>query len=276
MGDADGRSSGTSRHGTMNKPMAEEQPGTGRSAGREAVAFAIHLAAVGGLIWAMVALGLRSWNDFAYLLREDGAFETLTAAFLFLACAVSHQLAGVARRLGSGKVAVALWIGAAAFLFVGMEEISWGQRLLSLKTPDALSAVNEQHELNLHNVKGLHGGTEVKVFLVLSAYGTLSGLALAWACTRKMRWPKLASWCETLRWFVVPVRFAPYFLQMWIYTILRRNDSRLLQVFPEKRLVKELLEFLFALGCYLALAYRLRVEMSRVTRPATDLGGTPP
>jgi hypothetical protein len=253
----------------MNNPMSDEQSAAGRGkVGREAVAFAIHLAAVGGLIWIMVALGLRSWNDFAYLLREDGAFETLTAAFLFLSCAVSHQLACVARRQGSRKVAVALWIGAAAFLFAGMEEISWGQRLLNLETPGALSEINEQRELNLHNVKGFHGGTEVKVFLVLSAYGTLSGLALAWACS--LRSPRLASWRETLRWFVVPVRFAPYFLQMWIYTILRRNDARMLQVFPEKRLIKELLEFLFALGCYLALAHRLRVEMSRAPKPDTD------
>lgn len=245
---------------------------TRRSAGREAVAFTIHLAAVGGLIWAMVALGLRSWNDFAYLLREDGAFETLTAAFLFLACAMGHQLACVARRQGSGRVAVLLWLGAAVFFVAGMEEISWGQRVLGLATPDSLSAINEQGELNLHNIKGLHGGTEVKVFLVLSVFGALSGLALAWACSRKARSARLASWCETLRWFVVPVRFAPYFLQMWIYTVLRRNDARMLQVFPEKRLIKELLEFLFALGCYLTLAYRLRVEMSRAARPAADPG----
>jgi hypothetical protein len=262
----------------MNNPMSDERPAAGRgSAGREAVAFAIHLAAVGGFIWIMVALGRRSWNDFAYLLREDGAFETVTAAFLFLSCAVSHQLACVARREGGRKAAVALWLGAAMFLFAGMEEISWGQRILGLKTPDALSAINEQRELNLHNVKGLHGGTEVKVFLVLGAYGALSGLAAAWASSRGARWPRLASWCESLRWFVVPVRFAPYFLQMWIYTILRRNDARMLQVFPEKRLIKELLEFLFALGCYLAIAWRLRVEWSRGSKPLpsrTDAGGT--
>jgi hypothetical protein len=227
---------------------------------REAIATAVHLALVAGFLYALIALGLRSWNDLAYLLREDGAFESLTSAFLFLTAAMAHLLAMAFRKAGRGWVAALFWTAAVLFFVGGMEEISWGQRILGIETPGALADVNAQSELNLHNLPAFHGGTEVKVFLVLSAYGALSGVAIALL----LRWlpsgRRLRAFCENARVFTVPVRFAPYFLQMLVYVNLRRHDARMLQVFPEKRLIKELLEFLFVLGCFLTLFYRLRTE----------------
>lgn len=51
------------------------------------------------------------------------------------------------------------WIKRAAFLLLAIsfffgagEEISWGQRLFGVETPDALSEANEQDELNFHNL----------------------------------------------------------------------------------------------------------------------------
>ena len=37
---------------------------------------------------------------------------------------------------------------------VALEEISWGQRILGLRTPELLLEVNRQKELNLHNIEG--------------------------------------------------------------------------------------------------------------------------
>lgn len=39
------------------------------------------------------------------------------------------------------------------FFFGGGEEISWGQRIFNIKTPDALSAINNQAEITVHNIK---------------------------------------------------------------------------------------------------------------------------
>ena len=38
------------------------------------------------------------------------------------------------------------------FFLIAGEEISWGQRIFDLATPDYLSSVNEQDELNFHNI----------------------------------------------------------------------------------------------------------------------------
>lgn len=45
---------------------------------------------------------------------------------------------------------------AAVVAFLALEEISWGQRMLGLSTPEALSRVNIQGELNLHNIESLN------------------------------------------------------------------------------------------------------------------------
>jgi F0F1-type ATP synthase membrane subunit c/vacuolar-type H+-ATPase subunit K len=41
---------------------------------------------------------------------------------------------------------------ALACIFVSLEEISWGQRVLGVQTPEALATINTQKELNVHNL----------------------------------------------------------------------------------------------------------------------------
>jgi hypothetical protein len=228
---------------------------------KEAGPFVFHLATMSGFLWAMIGLARRDWNRYVYLLREDGAFESLTSCFFLLSSAMCCWSALGWRRRGRTKLGVAFWLGAAFFFFLGMEEISWGQRVFKIQTPAALSAVNEQNELNLHNISGLHGTNEVRALLVVSAYGVVSGLLLLLANRRAGATPRRAAAVEALRMFTVPLRYTPYFLQMFVYILLRRSDSEWLRSFPQRGLIKELTEFLFALGCYLVLFFRLRTEI---------------
>jgi hypothetical protein len=67
------------------------------------------------------------------------------------------------RRLG--PLAFAL-----AAVFVGMEEVSWGQRIVGFETPELLEAYNYQGELTLHNIwfpRHTVVGTVVMLFGVL-------------------------------------------------------------------------------------------------------------
>lgn len=96
------------------------------------------------------------------LVQEDGVVEwtgalgLLTGAGLFLAAFV------VARRRGaaSGKSRAGTWallaFAVGSFVMAG-EEISWGQRLLGLSTPESIGSVNAQGETNLHNLQPFQG-----------------------------------------------------------------------------------------------------------------------
>lgn len=81
---------------------------------------------------------------------EDGLVENLTVVFWFV---------GGAYILATLKARRARWLLiplALGAIWVAGEEVSWGQRLFDIATPAALGAINEQHEFNLHNIKGVH------------------------------------------------------------------------------------------------------------------------
>lgn len=107
------------------------------------------LPVVGAVVVAAAAL---SRPVFLALVREDGPIEWLQfaaflAASLFLALATFR----LARR-GDWVAAGLIGLGALGMFGIAGEEISWGQRLLGLETPEGLAAVNHQNELNVHNI----------------------------------------------------------------------------------------------------------------------------
>lgn len=89
-------------------------------------------------------------KTYDYISREDHLIENLTAllfimtsAFLFLATKNTSQ--------NKAKKAL-LFFTALAFCWAAGEEISWGQRIFNIETPEKLKEINDQGELNLHNI----------------------------------------------------------------------------------------------------------------------------
>lgn len=94
------------------------------------------------------------------LCQEDGVVEYLTS-FLYLAAALVF-MAGAIRSPRARWWCVLFAIG---FFFVAGEEVSWGQRLLGISTPESLRESNVQEELTLHNLDGVHGSVRMLGFL---------------------------------------------------------------------------------------------------------------
>lgn len=89
--------------------------------------------------------------------REDSTFEILSPLYLFVVSA----LFGIAwlRSKSSAAPHRFYWffrlslIGCAAlFLLAAAEEVSWGQRVFGIETPNLVKDVNVQKELTLHNL----------------------------------------------------------------------------------------------------------------------------
>lgn len=80
--------------------------------------------------------------------REDHFIEQLTVILFFC----SSILLGV-KFIKPGKFKrLYLLLGVLFFFVLGMEEISWGQRIFDWNTPEVWSEVNYQDETNLHNL----------------------------------------------------------------------------------------------------------------------------
>lgn len=105
------------------------------------------------LNFAVVVLLFVNPTLFARLQFEDSVVEYLSALFLFVASGACLY-AGFSLRhsnIADKRLKIALLVGLGFVLFVvGMEEISWGQRVVGFETP-AFMGGNTQDEFNLHN-----------------------------------------------------------------------------------------------------------------------------
>lgn len=111
-------------------------------------------------VLAALAVAILVWDPvlFGWFAREDNILEWLSALLVligavFFAAACARQLKQPLGGLGTIFFRLLIPAGFAGLYFlIGMEEISWGQRILGFETPDGLAAQNWQGEFNLHNI----------------------------------------------------------------------------------------------------------------------------
>lgn len=84
-----------------------------------------------------------------FIYKEDGILEYLTVLFALL----SSFLILLSLRNQKSKIEIFVKIFLSLLFFIfGMEEISWGQRIIGLETPQSLAVINYQKEINFHNI----------------------------------------------------------------------------------------------------------------------------
>lgn len=127
-------------------------------------------------ILALICLKLEAKHLYKVLVREDGLFETLTALAYAVGCVIAFSMAKGFFRRGQLLWGLAYSILSIGFLFICLEEISWGQRIFHLSTPQYFEEHNYQREINVHNFAGrslLHGA-----YILVGGYGAFGGLLL--------------------------------------------------------------------------------------------------
>lgn len=120
-----------------------------------------------------------SWNEpelFRHaLVVEDGFVEWATVIVLMITMVVCFRRVLVLRQQRSGLFLSVTFLLGLLCLFGAGEEVSWGQRVLGLESPDFFQDNNAQGEIGLHNLVLEVGGERLKVNKLI--FGT--GLALA-------------------------------------------------------------------------------------------------
>jgi len=105
------------------------------------------------IYFGLVALFIYTRNNafFRILVKDDHLVEYLQF-FLLLACAYLSFRQAKHWKDKENVLKVLFTISGLACLFVAGEEISWGQRLIGLETPEMIAEKNIQNELTLHNI----------------------------------------------------------------------------------------------------------------------------
>jgi hypothetical protein len=110
-----------------------------------------------------------------FFLREDSLIEWATFTFYFIASIISFK---IAIKFFANKfyffsfLYSILTIG---LFFVAMEEISWGQRIFNISTPDAMLTSNYQGEMNVHNLEWFPLHT---LYIIVGLYGAFFRLLI--------------------------------------------------------------------------------------------------
>ena len=176
------------------------------------VLFAIPLAGLAAVIAYKLQFGVRD-AKYLWSIREDGPVEYATAIVYFLATAI--MVAAFARAPDRGA-AIGLGLLGAATLFVGLSEISFGQRIFGIKTPEAYASMNTQGEITIHNIKGVQIFVYRYIPLMMFAYVLFSRPLVAWLENSRLgrNLPAGALSLAAIPWYAIP-----YFLPMAIYAL---------------------------------------------------------
>ena len=88
-------------------------------------------------------------SDIYFIFGEDRLMESLTVVLAVISSGIFLFL-GNKQSVLSEKILFFLLSG--LMLIFAMEEISWGQRILGLATPELFKKINIQNEINIHNI----------------------------------------------------------------------------------------------------------------------------
>jgi len=181
-----------------------------------------------GVLAALTALGvvlaIQDPRLFRSYTSEEGIVENLTVVALLGGAAVCVGRAWRLRQRRSRRFRLATILLAMLFLGAAGEELSWGQRLFALETPEFFRHHNIQRETNLHNlvVKG------VKVNKLVFGTG-LSIVVLAYCSVLPWgyrRWPRLRQLADSLAVPVPRTRHIAWYAVLGLAALLTPSKFR--------------------------------------------------
>lgn len=156
-------------------------------------------------IGLLISLKAVSRHQYWHIMAiEDGPAEYLTSVAYFAASVLCiAMLNRLKNKQWTSTSVIMLSLMAAVFFVVAMEEISWGQRIFSIQSPEFFETHNVQKEITLHNLLSrypLH-----MMFIVAGLYG-----GFAWKffpAKLKTDFPKLSQFLvphKLLQWYFLP------------------------------------------------------------------------
>ncbi|NES85220.1 MAG: hypothetical protein F6K10_29535, partial [Moorea sp. SIO2B7] len=105
------------------------------------------------------------------------------------------------------------YIFSVGLIFVGLEEISWGQRLIGLESPDFFKTFNSQEEITIHNLEWFRHYLH-NIYILIGFVGSFS-----WCLFRNKN-------NEFVRYFIPSWYVASFFLPpLIIFTIIEYTNG---------------------------------------------------
>jgi len=147
-------------------------------------------------------------EDYINFTKEDGLVEYGTLLFYFLSFLVTAIIGIKLFKAKKNFFALLYFVFSVSFFLAGFEEISWGQRIFQIETPEFLSN-NYQNETNFHNLPILQIFQNYLYFIV-GIFGSF-----AWLILKKFNNIKIKSF---KKFFIPQPHFMSYFLPVMLFS----------------------------------------------------------
>jgi hypothetical protein len=121
------------------------------------------------------------WNG-RWMTGESGILETAQFIFMVVGLAIAVQLLFSPFVRRRPLVLAVTAVAALACLFIGGEEVSWGQHIFFWQDPSLVTAINDEGEFSLHNMnKGFEQGPRTLLEIGVFAGGLVVPLLCVYA-----------------------------------------------------------------------------------------------
>ncbi|MCW8963442.1 MAG: hypothetical protein OQL16_06550 [Gammaproteobacteria bacterium] len=192
---------------------------------------------------------------------EDGFIEWLTVLALAATMVVCFQRAWLLRQQAKTLFLAMTILFGLAFLFGAGEEISWGQRIFNVESPEFFKNINAQGETNLHNI--IINDTKINKLVFGKGIGILLIFYLAVFIPLYRYQPRFKNVVDK---FAIPIA-TNYQIAAYLIAVL------LIQVGMDSSKKGELLEFTLTHIFLLNFAFAYNREIFQA-KDATDTSGT--
>lgn len=125
------------------------------------------------LLFIFTYIWIEHYSLFFSLIKDDSLLEYSQFILYFLSAITSWKIFLIYKKDNKNKIYSLLFLLLSLGLFfVSFEEISWGQRIIGIKTPEKMNKINIQKETNIHNMFS-YDINEI-IYVLIGLYGIFS------------------------------------------------------------------------------------------------------
>ncbi len=129
------------------------------------------------VIIILLKVSVEDIYQYKRILSEGGILEYMQSISLFYSSWLAYIISrDFWKRFRINKYSILFGLISILLLFVGLEEIAWGQILFGWETPTKIALLNEQNQTTFHNLKFFQDYLDLNLFLV----STLVFILVVW------------------------------------------------------------------------------------------------
>jgi len=117
-------------------------------------------------------------STYTSMIQEDTLIEYSQSLAYFIASVIAFLIGRNFHRRKFKLYGIIYILLSLCFLFIAMEEISWGQRIFNISTPEYLQEHNYQKEITVHNIRTFQFYIHHKLYILIGLFGSFSWMLI--------------------------------------------------------------------------------------------------